>query len=322
MPSVIGSTPSRARSGISTATLRGSKTTTSPNVRGSTNRSSRARHARQPGGDVGVRRARLVDRRDEHLPAHPQVDHDVVARVERRAAGTCRAAGCRRWSCRSARRSIACRDVRRTVRSRPTSTCSMRRPTRCDVQPTTDGLDLGQLGHDRRAGVAVSASAVEQRRAPPTRPPARRSSSTGRCPRPGPGRRPARWPRTSWRGRVRSRAARTPARRRTGAPSAPAARVLKSSRSSCCAAAASGLGEQPLDQLARGDHATVDVHRADHRLERVAEDRRLHRGRRRRPRPCPAAGTARGRSRAATSASADALTTLLRRSVSLPSGRS
>ena len=61
----------------------GSKTTISPKVRGSTNHSSSGRVAGQVQDDVRVIGPRRTGRADQHAPAHPQVDHQRVAGVER-----------------------------------------------------------------------------------------------------------------------------------------------------------------------------------------------------------------------------------------------
>ena len=171
MPSAIGSGPSRARSGISTATLPGSNTTTSPKVRGSTNHIS--------------------------LPSSRCITTCVCGGRSAPAAATSTCPLMRRWiitsspessgSSRYLPRRLAARivvsvipwmtasgDVRRTVRWRPTSTPLMRRPTANRSSPrrtvsTSGSSGIGQSPVSlEKAALAAACSAAFLERPSPT----------------------------------------------------------------------------------------------------------------------------------------------------------
>jgi hypothetical protein len=81
------------------------------------------------GDDVGVRATGSAACSEQHLAAHPEMDHGRLARVEREQQVLATALGA--ITTVSVSPAItASREVRRTVRSRPTSTPTMRRPTR------------------------------------------------------------------------------------------------------------------------------------------------------------------------------------------------
>src|SRR5215207_3213264 len=157
--SVIGSRPSRsgsmpifASSGSSTSTWSGSNTTTSPNVRGSTNHSS-------SGGDPDRRSTTCVcGGRSEPTGASSSWPLIRKCTISSSPVSSGRS---RYLPRRSAARILApvrpsvtcCLDVRRTVRSRPTSTASMTRPITRSANPRrtvstsgssgTGGVELG-----------------------------------------------------------------------------------------------------------------------------------------------------------------------------------
>ena len=194
-----GSTPSLASSGSSTARWSGSNTTTSPNVRGSTNQSSSAR-GRRGGHDVGVRRARASRRR-------------------RAAPGRSSAGGSSpRRRCRAGRQVLAppagaddrragqpvdqrLADVRRTLRSRPTSTRVIRRPTTWPPRPRRTVSTSGSSG----MATALSRPRRRGRMHAHRRRPARPASSSDPRPRRATRRRRRPWRRSAWRGRDRHR---------------------------------------------------------------------------------------------------------------------
>ena len=208
----------------------------------------------------------------------------------------------------------AWRDVRRTVRSRPTSTRSMRRPTTNETSPRRTVSTSGNSG--------TTTSRRPARRTPRRPPAARPTSSTS--PRP----RPDAVPSTStvalnvleWSGP-------DSVNRYTGAVSYSRAVSSWSTRLVVQPVELAGgdlqaFAEQPRRPAPsrRRPHRRGTPHRARPRARRRGSTASA--GHLRRPHPCRAAGTIPRPIDSATSASAVALTTLLRRSVSLPSGRS
>ena len=244
---------------------------------------------------------------DHHLAERPRIDEPQLLRPARRRGAARRAcdrvgaspAGLtstrpliRRWIIRSSPVSRAHRmylprrpiDVT-VVPVRPSISACARRPTHRSLatdldaldatadderhQPAPNGLDLRQLRH------RLATPRRRARRTPRTRPAARRASST--CPRP----RPSAVPSTStvalnvlaWSGP-------DSVSRYTGAVSysravSSCSTVLWSSRSSWPAAISSrSLNSRATSALA-ASHPAVEVHRTEHRLERVGEDRRL-----------------------------------------------
>ena len=232
MRSRLGSTPAaarphragrrtrRARAGRGRARpRRGATDRPRPPRRTSAGRRSAARRRRPaPIDHVGVLGQRRVARRQQELPAHPQVDHQHAAGVEVDQEVLPAPARYRRGSGRSARRSPP-RPRSAAPCGRPSPRTSVtRRPTTVAVQPAPHRLDLGQLRHGRRAAHPPA------RRGPRGRRPARPASSTAPRPRRAPGRRPARWRRSAWRGpgppRARGRRAAATSRRAASSCSA------------------------------------------------------------------------------------------------------
>ena len=164
----------------------GSNTTTSPNVRGSTNHSSSAGRSCSPpasrcsttwvcGGraaPVGAISTRPLIRRwiispspesSEPMRYLPRLPNAVIVTPVNPSIS-------------------ASAEVRRTVRSRPTSTGSIRRPTTCGASPRRTVSTSGSSG-------IFSPFRRAARRRPPRRRPARRPSSTDPRPCPASGRR-------------------------------------------------------------------------------------------------------------------------------------
>ena len=210
---------------------------------------------------------------DQQLAAHPQVDHQLVAGVEREqevlpapVGGGDRRAG-------QAVDRLPARDVRRTVRSRPTSTAFDAPADDEAVEAAPDRLDLGQLGH------RSIETGVRRRRAGRT--PRTRPCSAGFFERPSPS--PTMRPSTHDRGEealgvvgplgahdVDGRAEAVAVR----ASSCSARLVVEPVEAIGRRRRGAGANEA-LDQVVRGRRAAVEVDRAEHRLERVRQDRRL-----------------------------------------------
>ena len=346
--------PSRASSGTSTSARDGSKTTTSPNVRGSTNHSSSA--AGQRHGHVGVgwsgRAAERPGAAGRSCAGGPSPRRPCRAGPR----GTCPGGRRRSSSCRSARRS------RPPPRSAGPSVGDRPRPGRCDGRrrgpPAPGGRSRPRAAQaswrvGRRPagpGAAPAAPALALAAGVPLPTPfgsssvSTETSSTvltrwskasraaacsacffarpSPCPQIRPSTRPSAKKRLAWSG-PSSRTLVDGRAVEAGGRPAPAGRSCSRGRRarSTVVGDAGGRAARSTKRVA-GVGAAVEVDRADDGLERVGQDRRL----------LPAAGGVlalaqqegrrRARARSATSASASAFTTALRRSVSLPSGRS
>ena len=268
-PSASGSTPRRASSGSSASTWSGSKTTTSPNVRGSTKSScSLGGPASDRATWVCVGRGAPVGG-EQQLTAHAQVDHHGVAACPAGTAGTCRGGRRRSSSHRSGRRSP------RWPRSAAPCALGRPRPGRCAGRRPGRRVRAGP-SRPRAAPASAAGRSSSRPRSRPRRRPARRPSWSGPCPRRAPRRRRMTaaknrlaWSGPSAAGRVHRRRAaghRRPAPAgatcgpagRDGPPSPPGARP-----------------DQPLDEVVGRRRAAVDVHGTEHGLQRVGQDRRL-----------------------------------------------
>ena len=245
-PSASGSMPRWASSGSSTSTWSGSNTTTSPNVRGSTNRSSSA------GVAVEVSTTWVCGGRcapagaTQQLAAHAQVDHQRVAGVEREQQVLAAPVDGDDLGAGQAVDQLPARDVRRTVRS----------------PADLDALDApaDDVAASPRRTVSTSGSSGIERQSARRRA-ASHASDGGRLlgrffdrPSPSPERRAvdhAPWRRTLGVVGPSLGERRTPARRRTAAAASSCSRVLWSSRSSWPAAVVEPLAEQPLDERRR-----------------------------------------------------------------------
>ena len=255
----------RANSGISIAMRSGSNTTTSPNVRGSTNHASwpssrcittwvcngRAAPAAASSTWPLIRRWTISE---------SPVSNGSTRYLPRRSAPS---------TTTSVRPAISSsREVRRTTRSRPTSTEVMRRPTRWRSSPrrtvsTSGSSGIGSFSRRRRA--------TGRHRSPrPVLPP----SSTARHPRRAARRRRAPAHGTASRGRVRATSRRRPVRRDPSGRSAPGG-----TSSDRTVRAVSRVGharhDEAVDHRVGGVGATVEIDRPEHRLERIGENRRL-----------------------------------------------
>ena len=273
--------------------------------------------------DVGVGWSRRLGRRQQELPAHPQVDQDGVARVERAHEVLPRRVTA--VTVVPVRPSMtAWRDVRRTVRSRPISTRSMRRPTARTSRPrrmvSTSGSS-GTAALRRRSAARRSPRAGDQglegfagRRllglllATPF------ALSPDRGPPPPPGRRSA------WHGRA---LVTHPVERRrvVEAHGKLLERGLVVERAEGVDGVDDPPTEQALDEVVRNVGPTVQVDRApmiaskaSERIERFCRPPAA-------ASPLPSSSACPTSSSSATLASASALTMAFRRSVSLPSSR-
>ena len=147
--------------GSSTSTWSGSNTTTSPNVRGSTNHSSSAGVAGRGAARRGC--AAAARRRPAPSSSWPLIRRwtiSVVAGVERAAAGTCRG-GRRRATVAPVRPSIDLLARRAPDRPLAPDLDALDAPADdARGQPAPDGLDLGELRHGRRLARRARAQAV------------------------------------------------------------------------------------------------------------------------------------------------------------------
>src|SRR5215217_2281931 len=262
-PSASGSTPRLASSGSSTSTWSGSNTTTSPNVRGSTNHSSSAGAPDSTSttwvwagrtAPAGANSSWPLIRRCTIIVSPVSSGHSRY--LPRRSAATIVAPVRPSTTC--------CLDVRRTVRSRPTSTSSTVRPT---TRPANPRRTVSTSGSSGTGGVELGAGVGRGRllgrllRSP-------RALSDGDTVDDDVGEEQL--------GVVRSLGARDVLRRRAAVERdlllepRLVIEVIEVGRRR-----GEARPDEPLDQVVGGGRAAVDVHRPEHGLQRVRQDRRL-----------------------------------------------